>query len=516
MRTFSTLLLLTIATACYGVFPDAPDGNSVLILDPTVINGALSFEATTAGNLGYTVVMISTDDWLLGTTNQFAAYRALIWGDPHCVLSADSVTGSVPELLGPETNIAVWTPAVTGNVYVMGSDPIFHGASGGFTTTTDGIAFAASDTTTGLYATTSCYYNNVSPFTPFPAFNGFGTFTAAQVAGCFNDVHIVAVSPALSGSTDLALSGWSCSVHNVFDSFPSTFIPLAIANSVTGGGSLTFADSSFGIPYVLVRGASPILCGDGINQVTEECDDGNTDNGDGCNSLCKLEECGNGVTDAGEDCDDGNNLDGDTCPANCLFDIVVGTPPPPTDSPCSCYGKSSMSRTSMSESGSKSMSESGSKSMSESGSKSMSESGSKSMSESGSKSMRESGSKSMSKTSMSGTTMSDGSCDCSGSKSKSKTSMSESGSKSKSESGSKTSMSESGSKRMRRSVNVKPDKENTHASSTVIMVGVIGVAGIVGIALVALIVNRRSPRNIDSVNMPLTPHDNSPELTIVV
>ncbi len=32
-------------------------------------------------------------------------------------------------------------------------------------------------------------------------------------------------------------------------------------------------------------------CGNGVKEATEECDDGNTNNGDGCSSGCKIEEC---------------------------------------------------------------------------------------------------------------------------------------------------------------------------------------------------------------------------------
>tara|TARA_Y100000310_G_scaffold101887_1_gene100005 strand:+ start:755 stop:9274 length:8520 start_codon:yes stop_codon:yes gene_type:complete len=39
----------------------------------------------------------------------------------------------------------------------------------------------------------------------------------------------------------------------------------------------------------LVVVADPIVCGDGVKDGAEQCDDGNTDNGDGCSSLCKTE-----------------------------------------------------------------------------------------------------------------------------------------------------------------------------------------------------------------------------------
>ncbi|HSA60517.1 MAG TPA: DUF4215 domain-containing protein [bacterium] len=63
-------------------------------------------------------------------------------------------------------------------------------------------------------------------------------------------------------------------------------------------------------------------CGDGFVAPTEECDDGNLTNGDGCNDTCQIEACGNGVLDAGEECDDGNVADGDGCSANCTNEVI--------------------------------------------------------------------------------------------------------------------------------------------------------------------------------------------------
>ena len=87
-------------------------------------------------------------------------------------------------------------------------------------------------------------------------------------------------------------------------------------------------------------------CGDGkINQANETCDDGNTVNGDGCSSTCKIEtcptcgscqclgcencfncsncintKCGNGVLDPGEQCDDGNLNNFDGCSRVCTLE----------------------------------------------------------------------------------------------------------------------------------------------------------------------------------------------------
>jgi len=78
-------------------------------------------------------------------------------------------------------------------------------------------------------------------------------------------------------------------------------------------------------------------CGDGILQkhncdglencvvspyVDETCDDGSLNDHSGyCNSMCTgpTSVCGNGELETGEQCDDGNTVDGDYCSADCQF-----------------------------------------------------------------------------------------------------------------------------------------------------------------------------------------------------
>ena len=75
------------------------------------------------------------------------------------------------------------------------------------------------------------------------------------------------------------------------------------------------------------------LCGDGIRERSEQCDDGNTISGDGCSRCCQIEAnyecpkenepcknlavCGNGILTSDETCDDGNNNDKDGCSKDC-------------------------------------------------------------------------------------------------------------------------------------------------------------------------------------------------------
>ncbi|MEO8981058.1 MAG: discoidin domain-containing protein [Polyangiaceae bacterium] len=82
-------------------------------------------------------------------------------------------------------------------------------------------------------------------------------------------------------------------------------------------------------------GAGPV-CGNGVLDGTERCDDGNTDSGDGCSSTCKVETgwdcrpfepsscsptCGDGLLAGAEaqagGCDDQNKLANDGCSATC-------------------------------------------------------------------------------------------------------------------------------------------------------------------------------------------------------
>ncbi|MEM7158647.1 MAG: DUF4215 domain-containing protein [Myxococcota bacterium] len=75
------------------------------------------------------------------------------------------------------------------------------------------------------------------------------------------------------------------------------------------------------------------ICGDGLVTLPELCDDGNTEDGDGCSSTCKVEigfqcegeptsvctetVCGDGIIEGAESCDDGNDIPLDGCDNLC-------------------------------------------------------------------------------------------------------------------------------------------------------------------------------------------------------
>jgi cysteine-rich repeat protein len=112
-----------------------------------------------------------------------------------------------------------------------------------------------------------------------------------------------------------------------------------------------FLDGPFGGIGVIYS-----LCGNGIVEPKEECDDGNGNNLDGCNVLCQFPVCGNGllekfeecdnnglggnsgcsldckyqrcgnrIVETGEECDDGNRVSGDGCSPCCQFEESCAT-----------------------------------------------------------------------------------------------------------------------------------------------------------------------------------------------
>ena len=77
--------------------------------------------------------------------------------------------------------------------------------------------------------------------------------------------------------------------------------------------------SASGNVGVIDVNATTSVCGDGILEGSEACDDGNVTDGDGCRADCSIEICGDGILDLGEACDDGNTTSGDGCSADCLY-----------------------------------------------------------------------------------------------------------------------------------------------------------------------------------------------------
>ena len=249
MAACVAVLSAAVLAACLVAIPAdaAPSGNEVLILGSSVSGGMGSREAQAVTALGLTPVIADDATWRTLTTAQFSSYRAVVLGDPNC--------SSLPSVASAEATVDTWGPAITGNVLINGTDPVFHSSSGGGKLTDQGIAFAVADAAkTGTYISLSCYYHGTAPNTPVPVLDGLrpGGFTVTGV-GCYNSSKVVASHPALEGLTDADLSNWSCSVHEAFDHSPADFTVLALAKDF--GSTFTASDGTVGTPYILARGA---------------------------------------------------------------------------------------------------------------------------------------------------------------------------------------------------------------------------------------------------------------------
>ncbi len=118
------------------------------------------------------------------------------------------------------------------------------------------------------------------------------------------------------GSDDGVCIGATCVTSICGDSVVDT---TRLEQCDDGGANNDFAPDACRVDCVLPA------CGDEVVDTGEICDDGNTQNGDGCRGDClKEERCGDGTPDAGETCDDSNTQSGDGCRADCLKWEVCG------------------------------------------------------------------------------------------------------------------------------------------------------------------------------------------------
>ena len=100
-----------------------------------------------------------------------------------------------------------------------------------------------------------------------------------------------------------------------------------------GGGSIILSVNTAARVDAGINRPVSVSCGNGTLEAGEQCDDGNTDNGDGCSRICQLEAnwicptpgqpckdvsyCGSGILTTNKACDDGNNKSGDGCSSDC-------------------------------------------------------------------------------------------------------------------------------------------------------------------------------------------------------
>lgn len=122
-------------------------------------------------------------------------------------------------------------------------------------------------------------------------------------------------------------TGWSCSKQVVNDLCQTIFLdcgPNAQLETATGSRCNSFfCEGTLRrcVPIISSSASSAPapVCGNGVEETGEQCDDGNTVSNDGCNNVCQDEFCGDAIiqTGIGEECDAGaqNGQPGSHCTA---------------------------------------------------------------------------------------------------------------------------------------------------------------------------------------------------------
>ncbi|MFO0756105.1 MAG: DUF4215 domain-containing protein [Byssovorax sp.] len=159
---------------------------------------------------------------------------------------------------------------------------------------------------------------------------------------------LVGVSAVVSMASACGLGGNECelNLNCVGQAGTTTATTMGTTGSVGTGGMDGTSSSGGGgqMSTTATTTGGGSVCGDGIKEGDEQCDDHNTGDGDGCSSGC-LEEpgysceasttegcvpiCGDGKIVGIEQCDDMNTADGDGCSSKCLMEsgfICSGLP----------------------------------------------------------------------------------------------------------------------------------------------------------------------------------------------
>src|SRR3569833_2226315 len=112
----------------------------------------------------------SKAEWYSMTTDDFAKYKAIIIPDPIC--------GGLDRIDFLDDTKAVWSPAVTGNMILIGTDPTYHSSTrpGAISLIDDGVKFAAAGNGSGMYFSMLCFFVSLS-VSSVNSLSEFGTIT---------------------------------------------------------------------------------------------------------------------------------------------------------------------------------------------------------------------------------------------------------------------------------------------------------------------------------------------------
>lgn len=138
---------------------------------------------------------------------------------------------------------------------------------------------------------------------------------------CFNQESDCYAGP-IEPSSDGTIMSYCHTLPGGLENLENTFGP------VVAGRIRSFSETR---PCLL--SVEPV-CGDGVVDPEETCDDGNAIDGDGCSMSCQAPIiCGDGVLQPGEYCDDANASDTDGCRGDCMLVSACGDEliQPPTE-----------------------------------------------------------------------------------------------------------------------------------------------------------------------------------------
>ena len=158
-------------------------------------------------------------------------------------------------------------------------------------------------------------------------------FAAQACGGKTNDPQAIDVGGNTGGTSAWGATGGSAPSGTSGTQTDATGGAIATGGATATGGTSQTAPST-------------LICGNGLLEMSEACDDANITSRDGCTSTCKIEpgyycpfpgqrclplgippKCGNGILDdtLGETCDDGeHNGQSGYCPIDCGHPAVCG------------------------------------------------------------------------------------------------------------------------------------------------------------------------------------------------
>ena len=172
-------------------------------------------------------------------------------------------------------------------------------------------------------------------------------FRFALLAACCGTLFLGCPPPRATCGNGIVETGETCDDGNQVDGDSCSANCGAVTNTGGGGGAMTGGGNATGGGTVTGGGTAigggvntgggatgggttggglgggggsmPAVCGNGVTEGTEDCDDGNMDNTDACSNTCTftMPSCGNGKREGAEICDDGNVVGGDGCEADC-------------------------------------------------------------------------------------------------------------------------------------------------------------------------------------------------------